>query len=147
MKNIILCLIIILSCSCRRDTDNSRSSDPENTFQRRIEINKIMKDHYHSFDNEYEIRGPLTVEQFEMELIELHEESSKIREKVYGVTEKFEDSEIGKDCIRIKKEYTKGDELYFFKSDERSWNNRRGIKGYVLIRTNKMIDGLVTGIN
>ena len=147
MKIIIVCLMVMLPCSCRPDIDNSRSGDPNEMRKRRDEIKKIMKDNYRDFDCEFEIRGPLTVAQFEEELIELHEESSETRVKIYGPTERFADSETGRDCARIMGEYRGGDELYFFTSDMDSWINRRGGEGYVLIRKNKIVDGLVTRVN
>jgi len=63
----------------------------------------------------WEIRGPLTVSQIEEKLIESYNESSKRRLEIYGVTEKFEDSETGEVWGRLKGKFKEGDELYFFK--------------------------------
>ena len=147
MKIIIVCLMGILMCSSCRDTDKYVSGDSDDTMKRREEISKIMKDHYHSFDYAFEIRGPLTVAQVEKELAVLHEETSKIKEKTYGPTEKIEDSEKGKNRGGFRILYKEGDELYFFTSDELSWSNLNGIQGYVLIRKNKIFHMIVTAIN
>jgi len=95
----------------------------------------------------WEIRGPLTVEQVKEELLELHKESSRIREKVYGPTKRFEDSDAGAHWGPFQNMYREGDEIYFFRSDERSWLNLSGEQGYVLIRKNEMLYSLVTAIN
>jgi len=129
------------------------------TDEEHNELVRLKKDYYADVKNReshptlvvpgrgWEIRGPLSIDQFEKELIELYEEASTIRKKVYNLNEKFENSEIGTDFARFKSQYKKGDEIYFFKSDKRSWIDLCGEEGYVLIRKNKFVDRLVTAIN
>jgi len=146
MKIAVTYLMVVLMCvSCRDNGPDSQS--PDNALRRDRRIDLILKKHYTGFAYAFEARGPLTIAQFEEELIRSYEEWSKLKERVYGPVKGFADSELGKDCARFKREHRERDELYFFKSDLRSWSNLNGREGYVLIRKNELIDLIVTVIN
>ena len=124
----------------------------------RDELRKLKDDYYYEIDPNldlsltipgpsWEIRGLLTPDQFEKEQIELYEKILQLRNKAYGSNEKFEDSELGKECVLFKNTYRKGDEIYYFRSDHQSWAHLRGRSGYVIIRDNKVLNKLVTIIN
>ena len=151
MKIIIVCLMAILTGACRQAIDSSTSRNSDSTMKRNDKLSKVMDD-YSKIGNpyymrhEYEFRGPLTVAQVEEDLIESHKESLKIREKVYGVTERFEDTEAGKIWGRLKSEYRDGDELYFYLATAKpSWSQSWG---YVLIREKKkVVTKIMTAMN
>jgi len=86
----------------------------------------IIKDHYGSKYG-FEVRGPLNVAQLEKEFGKSHEETAAMN--------------------RLKNPYREGDEVYFFTSDVQSWSDRAGVEGYVLIRKDRIVDGIVTGMN
>lgn len=123
------------------------------------ELRRLKKDYFAEVKNPdvepilvipgrgWEIRGPLTFKQFEEERIKSYEELLEWRKKVHGIIETFEDSGMGKDCTRFNGKYREGDEIYFYKSDERSWNCLCGEEGYVLIRKNKIVDRILTRMN
>jgi len=125
------------------------------TDEERDELRRLKKDYYADVRNRdsttlvvpgrgWEIRGPLSINRFKAEMIEMYEESLKIRNEVSG---KFEDSETGEAFARFNGQYKEGDEIYFYKSDELSWMELCGREGYVLIRKNKMVDKLLTVMN
>jgi len=142
----LACLSVVLAFSCCRKTDGLVSRDSGHMPKRQAQIGDVMRDHY-GRNYAFEIRGPLTIAQFEAELIRSYEELAKIRQSAHGATVAFEDSGTGKSCARLKGQYQDGDELYFFKSDRRSWRDLEGREGYVLIRRGKMADMMVTAIN
>jgi hypothetical protein len=115
--------------------------------EKRAAVAKKIKEHYQGSDHEFVVRGPLRLVTVEQELRQSHEESSRIKEKAYGTAVPFVDSATGKTYARFKNWYQRGDELYFFTSDPNSWNNLAGIRGYVLVRKNAIVDSVVTGIN
>jgi len=132
------------------------------TAAERYELRRMKKDYYYKPRNHnsnpafvipgqgWEIRGPLTVAQVEEELIESHEsykELLKIRGVAHYAIERFEETEKGKDWGQFKGKCREGDELYFFTSDKRSWGNLMGVRGYVIIRKDKIAHTIVTGIN
>ncbi len=177
MKNIIICLVVILTCSCRKTPGNKMTRHDEVlnimrqdcidnlqnsqylTDEEKAELRRLKMDYFAEVKDRdshptlvipgpgWEIRGPLTLAEFKAELIESFEESSELKQKVYGITEKFEDSTLGKMFLRFENLSQKGDELYYFKSDERSWCDLCGEKGYVRIRKNKIADKVITIIN
>ena len=142
----------ILTGSCRQAIDSSPSRDSDSTMARNDELSKVMDDYWKTGNpyymrHEFEFRGPLTVGQVEEELIESHKESSKMRREVYGVTERFEDSDIGEGWGRLKGKYRdrEGDELYFYLATAKpSWSQ---LQGYVLIRDKKVVAQIVTVMN
>ena len=95
----------------------------------------------------WEIRGPLSIDRFKAEMMEMYEESLEARNEVYDNNKSFEDSEISKDIARFERQYQEGDEIYFFRSSERSWVFLCGSEGYIFIRKNQIMDKIVTAIN
>lgn len=89
----------------------------------------------------WETRGPLTVPQVEQESLE--ELSKSPRKDIPQVPFGF----LGERWTEIKNKFRDGDELYFYSSDRRSWLDLCGIRGYVLIRKDKIIDEIVTAMN
>ncbi|MGE5296855.1 MAG: hypothetical protein ACM3VT_18700 [Solirubrobacterales bacterium] len=49
--------------------------------------------------------------------------------------------------IAFKEECERGGELYFFRTDQRSWELTAGREGYVLFRRNQVVDILMTAGN
>ncbi|MEN6333860.1 MAG: hypothetical protein ABFE01_06330 [Phycisphaerales bacterium] len=47
--------------------------------------------------------------------------------------------------IAFKGKYKPGDELYFFRTNQRSWELTAGREGYVLLRCNQIVEMLFTG--
>ncbi len=43
--------------------------------------------------------------------------------------------------------YRRGDDIYYFESDKRSWTELDGIKGYVIVHRNGITGVLVTGVS
>ena len=89
----------------------------------------------------FEVRGPLTIAQVEQEVLA---ETSKFA-RVDILPEPF-----GFEAARwrqVKDQYTTGDEFYFFTSDECSWSNLCGVRGYILARECDIVDSIVTRIN
>ncbi|MBN2181423.1 MAG: hypothetical protein JW715_05880 [Sedimentisphaerales bacterium] len=156
MRIVILCLTLILLCSCRQEDPNTASA--ENEITRHDEISKILyedfvrnlesyKDRKYGikFDENYdgtgnEIRGPFTKEQLEKELILLLKELNPELPLNYELKE-------GSGYYEFLNKYRNGDEFYHFKSDETTWANSCGIEGYVLIRENKILDKVIIRIN
>ncbi len=81
------------------------------------------------------IRGPLTVEEVEKELVV--ECTEGVVHEMYG----------GPIWYKLKAELKDGDELYFYRSDRESWAQLRGSEGYVAIRGNKVVGSFFIGIN
>jgi len=141
MKAAVLCGIVILMCYGCGDSDSPRAVQ-----KKRAEVGRMMKAHYHS-KYEFEVRGPLTLVEFQEELRESYEEAFELRENVYGQTDKSADSAVGRKYARIKGLSREGDELYFFTSELQSWAELAGIDGYVLVRKNEIVDMMVRRIN
>jgi len=146
MKIAGVCLIVISVCSGCQNTSDTGSGDRDAMPRRLEQMSTIIKNHYDS-KYEFEIRGPLSITEVGEELGELHEEAAEIKRRVYGHVQEFEDSELGKAYTQLKRPHKDGDELYCFTSDEQSWCDRAGIEGYVLIRRNEIVDGIVTNVN
>ncbi len=157
MRIVIVCLIGISMClSCTTIDDSIKSRDETSkVVKRQDEISKIMKDHYHSdlFNYGFNIEGPFTIKQFKEHLVKRHIERFKINEENPGTKKElldrikeFADSQKVKDFIHPMGSH-KGNELYFFTSDLRSWNNLLGVEGYVIVYKNELVDEIVTAIN
>jgi hypothetical protein len=171
MKIIIVCILALLISSCRQTVNSSdsmdsnskkddvttsvqtvngyNSMDSNSIMKRNNRLSKIMDD-YSKAGNpyymkyEYEFEGPLNIAQVEEKLIKSYNESSKRRREIYGVIEKFEDSDAGEAWAQIKSKYRDGDELYFYKGIAKpSWSR---YAGYVLIRENNVVAKIVTSM-
>jgi len=143
-------ILKIMRESCIRDLEaNAYWLTPAE----RDELRRMKKDYHAEVRNRnlhptlvipgrgWEIRGPLTVAQVEQESLEELRKSQ--REDVPPVPFGF----INDRWNELKSQYEEGDELYFFRSDKRSWLDLCGEQGYVLIRKNELLDLLVTVIN
>ncbi len=181
MKITIICLVIVLACSCCDTEDETHPGSNEEAMTRHDEIRRIMRSHWiHEYetgdfswesaelrkkelselnkmkeDYHYElsdpninltipgpgwaIRGPLTIAQIEKESLEKIREYSDVPQVPFG----YENDKWNK----LKSQYKKGDEFYFFGSDPVSWAYLRGELGYVLIRDNEVVGRIVTNIS
>jgi hypothetical protein len=88
----------------------------------------------------YHVRGPLNLAHVEHELFGRPLDSS-------SVTGTSENADFAKAWEKFKNSYADGDELYFARSDRRSWERLNGWRGYVLIRQNKVVNTLTTFLN
>jgi hypothetical protein len=131
MKILSTCLMTVLVCSCKQYSPMSRSS--ENAMKRQEEVRVIVSSHLNKGIGI--IRGPLTVEEVEKELI-VECVEGVVRE-MYG----------GLAWYKLKAELRHGDELYFYSSDRESWAQLRGSEGYVAIRGNKVLGSFFTALN
>ena len=155
MKIIIVCLVGISMCSCCTTIEDSmkRQDGTSEVVKRRDEVSKIMRNHYPIKDYVFEIEGPFTIEQckehyvkHELEWREINEEKPGKLKYLLDEIKRFPESQKFKDFVRPVANH-KGNELYFFISDLRSWGALNGIKGYVIVYKNEIVDILVTGIN
>jgi hypothetical protein len=137
MKIIIVSLFTVLTFSCNHNDSHLRS--PKNTLSKHDEIRRIivddwirefesrnhltvgqkdaldkMKKEKHNYLRGYEIRGPLTIEQVEQGSLERIKQFS--RKDIPLVPFGFDNEEWNE----LKSEYSKGTEIYYIKSDERS---------------------------
>jgi uncharacterized phage-like protein YoqJ len=140
-----------LSCTIIDDSMKKRD-ETSRTVKRRDEVSNIMKNHYRSKYG-FEIEGPFTIEQCkehyvkrEVEWYEINEEKPGKLKNFLDKIKSFPDSQEFKDFVRPVANH-KGNELYFFKSDLRSWSDWNGVQGYVIVYKNELVDILVTGIN
>jgi len=108
---------------------------------KQAQIENVLKDHFGK-DYAFEIRGPLTVTQFEEERARSHAESAETRNRARDTDKAFTGN-----YTLFKGGYRDGDELYFFRSDRRSWGHLKGREGYVLIRKGEIADMIVTVVN
>lgn len=136
---VVLCFVVILTallvCCHREFMDSLRS------LKRRAEVRAVMNAYGRESGRRYRVRGPLTVAQVEQELFGRALDSNSTAKTSEG-------SDSGRLAWRrMKSDYRDGDELYFVNSDERSWAHLAGWRGYVLIRQNKVVDGLTTFMN
>ena len=155
MRIIIACIIGISMClSCTTIDDSMKKQDETSKIlKRRDEVSRIMKNHYRSKDYGFEIEGPFTIEQCKEHYVKRHIEEYEInewpllrRKMVLDRLKRFPESQKFKDFVRPVENH-EGNELYFFKSDLRSWGDWNGIEGYVIVYKNELVDLLVTGIN
>lgn len=143
MKTTVVCLIVMVACSCRQ-VEDGRSSEG-GTMDRSTEIEKIVKEHFEDYrDYEFEILGGLTISQVKRDLIEGHVGKT-------GATKDRASAELSlsddPDWQEFVSKCKQGGDVYYFKSDRRSWTELRGIEGYVLIHKDKITGVFVTGIN
>ncbi len=129
MKITRVCLLAVLACSCREVVDNPTPGPSEATVERQEEVRKLVSSYLHNTGIDV-VRGPLTVREVRKELAEV---GRKLRE-VAGWDE-------------LKGKLQRSDELYFYKTDLRSWGELRGREGYVAIRGNEVVGSLLTFMN
>ncbi len=131
MKGAIVCLMVMLACSCHQATDGSGPA------HRRDELSKIMDEYLQSGDPYHEkgrcafqFRGPLTVGQVEGELLKIYDRMRRDRSDLpLGY--------VPRDWTDLKGKYRDGDELYACFATE-----KRGVSQsywYVLVREDTII--------
>lgn len=109
-------------------------------IKRRADVCEVMNAHAHTSGRQYGIRGPLTIVQVEVELFR--------RPLVSGdIAEMHVSDDLAKAWNSLRGNYQVGDEFYFVESDERSWAQLGGWRGYVLIRRNKIVGTLTKFMN
>jgi hypothetical protein len=148
MRKIGLSIVLMLCCSCHHAVSNCH----EVRGQR--ELGKLM-DEYLRRDTlnyrsgppgyDYNFRGPLTISEIEQETLD---EVLKMIEAGQGVDmPPLPFGRMNDKWIAFKEQYRPGDELYFFISNEHSWQMTAGRKGYLLLRRNQIIGTLLTGLS
>ena len=110
------------------------------SMARRGEVRKVMNEYWKLTGSTFQVKGPLTIAQVEEMLFGTPWDSE-------DTIRTYESTNLGKVWVSIKTRYKGGDELYFFTSDERSWAELNGQRGYALIRKNQVVDLLVTFMN
>lgn len=137
-RTILLCLMAILTAVLiywhRQITGSVHSTI------RGAGVRKIMNAHGHKSGRRYQVRGPLTIAQVERELFGMPLDSN-------GGAGTPDSADLKKAWEGIRNNYRDGDELYFFRSDKRSWARLSGSQGYVLIRQSTVVDVLTTLLN
>jgi hypothetical protein len=138
------CLILTLVClSCRR-VETEADVRGESASK---EVQNLLKDYYRGYPFNFEIRGPVPLREFRETWIRGYQEWAERMRKTDRSAGTFEGSSQGRTCARLEAEYREGDELYFFRSEELSWNDLAGTEGYVLIRAGKVIVVIETKVN
>jgi hypothetical protein len=110
------------------------------SMSRRAAAREVMNAAGRKLRRQYQVRGPLTVAQVERELFGRPLDPNR-------VTGASGNPDFDKAWQKIRSNYEKGDELYFVESDRGSWRRLNGRRGYVLIRQNRIVDGLTTFLN
>jgi|GEM_PF-1461028 len=133
-RTILLCLagvcVALLSCWHREIITRLC------VMKRRADVRNVMN----ARGRQYKIRGPLTIAQLETELFERPLESGDIA----GISA---NADFLRAWSRFRDSYEVGDEFYFVDSDEWSWRQLAGWRGYVLIRKNEVVSSLTTFLN
>ena len=89
-------------------------------------------------ESTWEIRGPLTMAEARDTYTKRWARYYQKHARWEELRERFEETPGGKDWVRFEGKYRDGDELYYYKSDKRSFQKLRGAAGYVLIRGNSV---------
>jgi hypothetical protein len=133
-RTILLCLagvcVVLLMCWHREIMHGLYA------MKRRADVQNVMNAHGH----QYKVRGPLTIAQLETELFGRPLDSRDIA----GISAS---ADFLKAWGQFRESYETGDEFYFVDSDERSWAQLTGWRGYVLIRKNEVVGSLTTFLN
>jgi len=108
--------------------------------EKEIRIGKVISEYYR-IRFSVEVRGPMTIEEVEKESIEEILKSS--RKDVPKVPFGFQNDR----WKEFKDKYQDGDEIYYYMSEKNSWRILEGVAGYVLIRSESIIDIIVTSGN
>jgi len=96
---------------------------------------------------DWKLRGPLTFAEVKAQYVESVERGSRARARVYGDLKTLADTEPDVSWDEFAGQYREGDELYEYRSGDRSWAEFCGQRGYVLIRENQVVAKYVTHIN
>ena len=142
MKALIGCLVLTFGgVSCRESSTHTQ----EDNTQR--QVNRVLKVYYERYPFDFEVRGPAALKEFREVWVKGYEEWADHMRKINRPAGTFEDSSQGRECARLEGEYREGDELYFFRSEERSWSDLFGREGYVLIREGKIVSLVETNVS
>jgi len=87
----------------------------------------------------FEFRGPMTLEQFEQEIVKETPEGER-----KDTSLAFLDVINERWLHRKGYHYIDGDEFCFFRTGKHSWDSLVGSAGYLLLREGKIIDVLLT---
>ena len=144
MRITVGCLIFTLTCmSCRGSNKDGQKQETST----RTQVNRLLKEHCRGYPYNFEVRGPVALTEFREVYIKGYTEWAEHMKKMNRSVDTFENSSQGRECARLEAEYKENDELYFFRSDERSWSDLAGTEGYVLIRVGKVVDAVETRVN
>lgn len=144
MKSITGYLILTLVCtSCRRPADSTQVKGALTSAQ----VSKLVKERYRGYRFNFEIRGPLDFKEYKKGRVKAYETWAEHMRDVNRPAGTFEDSGVGRTCARFEAELKEGGELYFYRSEGRSWSELDGAEGYVLIRDGKIIDLMETAMS
>lgn len=136
MRIAFACLMAVLVCSCREDTASRTSTRSQIEAKHPEEVRRVISSYLHSGIGS--ILGPLTVAELDRELAEMGKALSLGEEEVVIG---------GPDWDRLKAELRQGGELYFCRSDDRSWENLGGWEGYVVVRVGSVVAVMPTAVN
>jgi hypothetical protein len=103
-------------------------------------ISKNISDYFH-MGFSIEIKGPFTIEEVEKKSLDRLSKSS--RQDIPKVPFGFNNDEWKK----FKSNYKDGDEIFYLTSDEKSWRGLYGREGYALIRNEKVVLVIITGLS
>jgi len=175
MKILIVCLATVLTCSCQRSCQVKMTRHEEvlrvmrNATLRELldtaywlaaaerrELRRMQSD-YHAKGGHWlyltvpgpgwKLRGPLTFAEVKAKHVERVERGLQARARVYGDLKTRADTEPDVSWDEFASQYREGDELYEYRSSDRSWAELCGRRGYVLIRENQVVGKYVTHIN
>jgi hypothetical protein len=106
-------------------------------MERQEEVRKLVSSYLHNTGIDI-VRGPLPVREVQKELVEDAKRASSGGDRVIPG---------GPEWKHLTAKLKQGDELYFYKTDLKSWAYLRGRGGYVAIRGNEVIGSLLTFMN
>ncbi len=106
------------------------------SMKRRVDVRRAMN----TYGCRYEVRGPLTIVQVEVEVFGRPLNSGDMA----GLLAR---DSFAKAWNEFTNSYEAGDEFYFFQSDKRSWEKLAGSRGYVRMRKNTVVSHIVTRMN
>ena len=146
MKKIILCVVLLLSCSCRHGDDKPRAACDQGRMSRLMEAYLEQGEPYTQgrlrTTYGFEFRGPLTIEQLEQDMLDAEKERTGGDAPL--ASSDFINLINDRWLHRRRHSYRPGDVFYFFRTDQSTWDTLVGSEGYLLLRKGEIIDVLVT---
>jgi 6-phosphogluconolactonase len=106
--------------------------------ERRKEVCKLIISEHFGMRFSVEISGPLNITEVEKNSLEALSKAD--RKDIPKVPFGFAHDQ----WIKFKNKYKEGDELYYFRSDQKSWKGLYGRLGHAIIRNNKVVAVFVT---
>lgn len=104
-------------------------------MKRRADVRRAMN----TYGRRYEVRGPLTIVQVEVEVFGRPLNSGDMAGLLAS-------DSFAKVWNEFTNSYEAGDEFYLVQSDKRSWAKLAGSRGYVRMRKNTVVSRVVTGM-